>query len=64
MVESVERMDEMVKDYLLFRGMTNSFKAFEIDLKNDKDRSFRVRNPMFVPCVYMLITIFSHDLSK
>ncbi|XP_071828520.1 WD repeat-containing protein 91-like [Apostichopus japonicus] len=41
MVESVERMDEMVKDYLLFRGMTNTFKAFETDLKNDKDRSFR-----------------------
>ncbi|KAJ8025531.1 WD repeat-containing protein 91 [Holothuria leucospilota] len=41
MVEAVERMDELVKDYLLFRGMTNTFKAFEGDLKNDKDRAYR-----------------------
>lgn len=35
-------MDELVKEYLLFRGFGSTLKSFDVDLKNDKERSFRV----------------------
>lgn len=42
MSESVQRMDELIRDYLLYRGLTNSLKSFDAELKNDKDKGFRV----------------------
>ncbi|XP_030841451.1 WD repeat-containing protein 91 [Strongylocentrotus purpuratus] len=41
MSESVQRMDELIRDYLLYRGLTNSLKSFDAELKNDKDKGFR-----------------------
>jgi hypothetical protein len=38
---SISFMDELIKEYLLFRGFNATIKAFEHDLKQDKDRSFR-----------------------
>ena len=38
----VGRVDELVKDYLLYRGLNNALKSLEIDLKNDRDKGFRV----------------------
>lgn len=38
----VQNMDELIKEYLHYRGFTTTLKAFEIDLKNDKERAFRV----------------------
>ncbi len=35
-------MDDLVKEYLLSRGFTATARQLEIDLKNDKDKSFRV----------------------
>ncbi|XP_038211004.1 WD repeat-containing protein 91 [Zerene cesonia] len=35
-------VDELVREYLLFRGFTSTVKAFENDLKADKDKGFRV----------------------
>lgn len=35
-------IDEMIKEYLLFRGFTTTLKAFDQDLKHDKEKSFRV----------------------
>ncbi|KAG1702360.1 WD repeat-containing protein 91 [Nymphon striatum] len=35
-------VDELVKDYLIFRGFIGSMKAFECDLKVDKEHSYRV----------------------
>lgn len=35
-------MDDLVKEYLLFRGFTAAFRAFDHDLRLDRDRSFRV----------------------
>lgn len=34
--------DDLVRDYLLFRGFTSTLKAFEAELKTDKDKGFRV----------------------
>jgi hypothetical protein len=38
---SVAQMDELVKEYLLFRGFNQTIKSFDHDLKNDKDRGFK-----------------------
>lgn len=38
----IQHMDELIKEYLLFRGFGNTLKSFDSDLKTDKERSFRV----------------------
>lgn len=38
---SVSHMDELVKEYLLYRGFNATLKAFEQELKQDRDRSLR-----------------------
>lgn len=38
---SVNFMDELVKEYLIFRGFNSSVKSLDNDLKQDKDRSFK-----------------------
>lgn len=35
-------IDELVRDYLLYRGFASTVKAFDLDLKADKDKGFRV----------------------
>jgi len=35
-------VDELVKEYLTFRGFTTTLKYFEHDLKNEKEKGFRV----------------------
>jgi hypothetical protein len=40
-ITSVAFMDELVKEYLLFRGCNTTFKSFEHDLRQDKDRAFK-----------------------
>lgn len=37
-------LDDLIKEYLLFRGFTSTLKAFENDIKADKDKSYRVSN--------------------
>lgn len=38
----VQYMDELVREYLLFRGFTATLKSFDNELKIDKDKGFRV----------------------
>uniref|UniRef100_A0A1L8DD46 ARMC9 CTLH-like domain-containing protein n=1 Tax=Nyssomyia neivai TaxID=330878 RepID=A0A1L8DD46_9DIPT len=38
----VQYVDGLIREYMLFRGFSNSLKAFDTELKNDKDRSYRV----------------------
>ncbi|XP_026743956.1 WD repeat-containing protein 91 [Trichoplusia ni] len=38
----IQFVDELVREYLLFRGFTSTVKAFDNDLKTDKDKGFRV----------------------
>jgi hypothetical protein len=37
-------MDELIREYLLYRGFSGTVKAFDSELKVDKDKSFRVSN--------------------
>ena len=36
------RMDDLVKDYLLYRGLTSTFKSYDSELRNEKDKGFCV----------------------
>lgn len=38
----IQFVDELVREYLLFRGFSSTVKAFDNDLKADKDKGFRV----------------------
>ncbi|XP_014277435.1 WD repeat-containing protein 91 isoform X1 [Halyomorpha halys] len=38
----IQLLDELVREYLLFRGFTITLKSFDAELKVDKDRGFRV----------------------
>ncbi|XP_072942748.1 WD repeat-containing protein 91 [Epargyreus clarus] len=38
----IQFVDDLVREYLLFRGFTSTVKAFDMDLKADKDKGFRV----------------------
>lgn len=43
MAAAVPMLDDVIKEYLVFRGFSNTLKSFESDLKADKDKSFKVR---------------------
>ena len=42
MAAAVSRMDGLVKEYLLFRGFHATLKTYESDIKNEKEKGFRV----------------------
>lgn len=44
MAAVANRMDELVIDYLLFRGLTGSLRTLETELKNDKEKGLRVKH--------------------
>ena len=43
----VQYVDELVKEYLLFRGFGQTLKTFDNDLKAEKEKGFRVINSDF-----------------
>ncbi|CAG8508961.1 4961_t:CDS:10 [Acaulospora morrowiae] len=40
-MNSVPQVDELVKEYLLFRGFSATFRSFEQECKNDKNKGFQ-----------------------
>ncbi|XP_024901622.1 WD repeat-containing protein 91 [Pteropus alecto] len=42
MAEAVERTDELVREYLLFRGFTYTLRQLDAEIKADKEKGFRV----------------------
>nr|XP_019528862.2 WD repeat-containing protein 91-like [Aedes albopictus] len=38
----IQYTDGLVREYVLFRGFSNTLKSFDAELKHDKDKSFRV----------------------
>lgn len=40
----LQYLDELIREYLLFRGFSGTLKAFDAELKIDKDKGFRVNN--------------------
>ena len=52
-------LDELVREYLLFRGFTGTLKTFDADLKNEKEKGLRVDKIV----EQLSQSIASHDLS-
>ncbi|XP_050789636.1 WD repeat-containing protein 91 isoform X2 [Gopherus flavomarginatus] len=42
MAAAAERMDELVREYLLFRGFTGTLKQLDAEIKADREKGFRV----------------------
>ena len=42
MASAAGALDEAVKEYLVYRGFTNTLRQFELEKKDDKDKGFRV----------------------
>lgn len=38
----IQFIDELIREYLLFRGFAGTLKTFDIELKQDKEKGFRV----------------------
>lgn len=43
MATAIGALDDAIKEYLVFRGFTNTLKQFESEKKDDKDKNFRVK---------------------
>ena len=41
-MNSYHYLDELVREYFVFRGFTGTLKAFDTDLKNEKEKGFRI----------------------
>ncbi|XP_077991954.1 WD repeat-containing protein 91-like [Glandiceps talaboti] len=59
MATATGRMDELVKDYLLYRGFTGTLKNFEADVKSDRDKYFRADK--IVEYLYNFIMVYDLD---
>lgn len=57
---SISLTDDLVKEYLLYRGFTTTFRVFDHDLKIDRDRSFRVDKII----EQLLVYIHAFDLTS
>ena len=55
----IQFVDELVREYLLFRGFVGSLKSFDQELKQDKDKGFRVS---FIPLVNMALVNYTIKL--
>ncbi|KAF4077032.1 hypothetical protein AMELA_G00203460 [Ameiurus melas] len=42
MASAVERTDDLVREYLIYRGFTSALKHLDTDIKADKEKGFRV----------------------
>ncbi|XP_052868737.1 WD repeat-containing protein 91 [Anopheles cruzii] len=54
----IQYMDSLIREYILFRGFSNTLKVFESELKGDKDKSFRVDKVID----QIMLLIHNHDL--
>ncbi|XP_071394558.1 WD repeat-containing protein 91-like [Centroberyx affinis] len=59
MGSAVERTDEHVREYLIYRGFTSSLKHLDNEIKADKEKGFRVDK--IIEQLLQLVQIF--DLS-
>ena len=55
-----QALDDLIREYLLFRGFANSLKAFDIDIKAEKEKGFRADKITD----QMLQHVSNHDLAS
>lgn len=42
MASAVERTDDLLREYLIYRGFTSTLKHLDAEIKADKEKGFRV----------------------
>lgn len=42
MAFAVGALDEAIREYLLYRGFTQTLRFFDVERRDDKDKGFRV----------------------
>ncbi|CAG2059799.1 unnamed protein product, partial [Timema podura] len=57
-MSQIQYIDELIREYLLYRGFGGTLKVFDSELKVDKDKGFRVDKILDQLMQY----IFSYDL--
>lgn len=61
-----QQMDELIKEYLLFRGFTSTVRALDAEVKSEKDKAFRVSNQLLADRnthQYILLILISKLIS-
>ncbi|CAG8478878.1 7972_t:CDS:10 [Dentiscutata heterogama] len=53
-VDSFQQIDELIKEYLLFRGFTATFRSFESECRGDKDKRYQAEK--IIEELYTFIT--------
>lgn len=41
-MSQIQYVDELIREYLLYRGFSGTLKMFDTELKSDKEKGFRV----------------------
>lgn len=41
-MSQIQYVDELIREYLLYRGFCGTLKMFDTELKSDKEKGFRV----------------------
>ena len=41
MAPPMQTLDDMIREYLIFRGFVTTFKSFEADLKAEKEKGYK-----------------------
>lgn len=59
MGSAVERTDEHVREYLIYRGFTNTLRHLDSEIKADKEKGFRVCLCLDTLCSLSLLYSFS-----
>ena len=45
-----QALDDLIREYLLFRGFASSLKAFDVEIKAEKEKGFRADRYVYVKC--------------
>lgn len=53
-MSQIQYVDELIREYLLYRGFSGTLKMFDTELKVDKEKGFRVS---FLNIIIVLCTI-------
>ena len=57
MATATVALDEAIKEYLLFRGFTETLRSFEEDKKYAKDKDYKVRHTGYASLPWSLATV-------
>jgi len=49
MAAAVERTDDLVREYLIYRGFNSTLKHLDSEIKSDKEKGFRVSLCVYSP---------------